>query len=80
MVFWSTWRTVVTGSRNHRLMALTQKRPVTQALTKQRHRPLPSAGLISRRNPVRKAVKPVRGVVHEDVAPRMSSAMSAGIP
>ena len=52
-------------------MAMTKKRPVTVSLTQRRHRPYWSPGLIIRGNPVRKAVKPVRGVVHEEVAPRM---------
>ena len=52
-------------------MAMTQKRPVTKAFLKQRHRPYSSTGLIIQWNPVRKAVEPCRGVVHEEVAPRM---------
>ena len=51
--------------------AMTKKRPVTNALQKQRHRPFSIAGLISRSNPERKAVKPVRAVEHEVVIPRM---------
>ena len=52
-------------------MAMTQKRPAPQTLSKERRRPYQITGLIIRGNPVRKAVKPCREVAHEEVAPRM---------
>ncbi len=43
--------------------------PMTHILSRTRHRPISSAGLINQRNHPRKDVKPFREVAHENMDP-----------